>query len=108
MTDTDLTETIAREHGLNPHNFGCACGKWTYRVRDEQWGTIDFEGHLMHVAAVTAAQVREQVAAGIEAHARRDTAWLSEHAQNQMDRARVVGAEDAYRASIRIAGGADS
>lgn len=57
---SDLTECIARAHHLNPHDFGCSCGEWTYRPTSEPYA-MDIEGHLIHVADVTEAAVREQV-----------------------------------------------
>jgi hypothetical protein len=60
-----LTVLVAL-HSLNPHDFGCICGRWTYRVGTPNWG-IDIEGHLIHVAEVIEAAVREQIANQIRA-----------------------------------------
>jgi len=95
MNDIELTD-LARRHHLNPHDFGCSCSQWTYRAKNPLYG-IDFEGHLIHVVEVTAAQVREQIAAEIAeilpgvlaATVRDDCGWLSD-AQEAVSRSGFI------------------
>lgn len=88
-----LTHRIAIEHQYSPALPGCGCGE-TY----EKWAGISHDGwvqHTAHVAEVTEAAVREQIAAEIETHMRR-------HDNNQVG---FSAAGDAYAHAARIAKG---
>lgn len=61
-----LTERIAAEHHWTPADR-CKCGKWAPR---QGVGPHDF---IQHIAEVTEAAVREQIAAELEALSK--TAW---------------------------------
>lgn len=41
-------------------------------------------------------------AADVEKAGRADVQWLADHAQNETDRARLIGAEDAWKGALRV------
>jgi hypothetical protein len=48
------------------------------------------------------AEERARIARNIEAAGREDVGWLASHQDDRLDSARVVGAEDAWKAALRI------
>jgi len=61
------------------------------------------------VAAVVEDDLRDRIAGEVQIVAMTDVEWLREHAQDDKDRARLIGAEDAYRAAIKaVNGGPDA
>lgn len=47
----------------------------------------------------------EELAQHIEAQGRDEVAWLADHASDRIDRARLIGSEDAWKSAIRVVRG---
>ncbi len=95
MTDIDpavmAAATIMADDGWNYHDPTEPCS--------------ECDKARTYTARAIVAAVRERIAGDIEAAGRDDVKWLSDTATDYRDRARVVGAEDAWKAAARIARG---
>lgn len=75
----------------------------------EHWGGSDFfVGDLATRAVAAATPIllaaeRQRIAEAQEAAGRAEVEWLAKHASDDVDRARLIGAEDAWKAAARIA-----
>ncbi len=88
----------------------CACGttdaelNWDQCPTCGEFASSDYDrGRMLSEAAVAAAEpiIRAAIAAEMEQAGRDEVAWLSQHATDAIDRARVIGTEDAWKAAIR-------
>ena len=99
-----LTEKIAAEHQYRPAYGGCSCGA-DYEDRAAtyhgEWGL-----HGAHIATVTEAAVREQIAAELTALS--DTTWDAYKNGTGIERADPLpdGQSDAYDTAATLAKGA--
>jgi hypothetical protein len=86
-----------------PHDPGCQhILHWGPCEAPEPIENQSTEWVKAELAAAIAA-TRERVARDIEVASRESVGWLAEHATDDLDRARLIGNEDAYRDSARIA-----
>lgn len=85
---------------------GVSRAEWIERLNDlRRDRTIDAGLVADEIQATTssiAAAVRADLAEKIHAAGRDDVRWLASHASDNIDRARLIGAEDAWKAAIRI------
>ncbi len=105
MADIDLTKAIeaatrARMQAQHP-DYPISGATWeALRSRVEvEWMRTAIEAALPELRAALAEQV--------EAAGREEVQWLADHAQDDArDRARLIGAEEAWRSALRIIRGA--